>query len=348
MRSLVLLMLFAAVARAYMVPTFSRQWIMRTLFSKFLDGALNTVPGVLGSVQGTLAKPNGMDALVVSCGPAGRAVCERLKRDGYHITIVTTKPSRVPSLVQLGHRVFTIPQIETQRDEVLEQCVRDADLIVIADAVGIFSAHTYVRTCARVGKLVERNAWGGTLALVSSENVYGCPRQGEVIDESSSIYATSYQRNGWHINSNVLALQIRTAENYVFHSTPRSFALRTCGLWDEAKFFEVAKRNSGAELPLSVQSSFMSFTTTNLVAEAVAQGVARGFSGTYNVANMGPMTRRMFLGSLHAVYGMKGPAWVERDLDPDSLFSIDAEPLLPASQRSNMRLSCDRFRKAMA
>ena len=345
MRTLLLLMLFAAVARAYVVPTFSRQWVMRTLFSKFLDGALSTAPGVLG---GALAKPNGMDALVVSCGAAGRAVCERLKRDGYHITIVTTKPSRVPSLLHLGNRVFTIPQIETPRDEVLEQCVRDADLIVIADAVSIFSAHTYVRTCARVGKLVERNAWGGTVALVSSENVYGCPRHGEAIDESSSIHATSYRRNGWHINSNVLALQIRAAEDYVFHSTPRSFALRTCGLWEESKFFEVAKRTSGAPLPSVVQRSLMSFTTTTLVAEAVAQGAARGFSGTYNVANMGPMTRGVFLGSLHAVYGLKGPAWVERDLDPDALFSIDADPLLPASQRSNMRLSCDRFRKAVA
>ncbi len=52
MRTLLLLMLFAAAARAYVVPTFSRQWVMRTLVSKFLD----TAPGELG---GALAKPNG-------------------------------------------------------------------------------------------------------------------------------------------------------------------------------------------------------------------------------------------------------------------------------------------------
>ena len=339
---LLLLLLLASSARCYMAPTFSRQFIMRTLFSKFLDGAVSTVPGFVQS-----AKPNPMDALVVSCGPAGRAICERLKRDGYRVTVVTTKPQRLPALLGVAHRAFAIPQIETARDEVLDQCVREADLVVLADTISIFSAHTYVRTCARVAKLIERNAWGGPVALLSSENVYGCPRQGEAIDESSSIYASSFRRNGWHVNSNVLALQIRAAENYVFHSTARSLVLQTSGLWDEARFFEVARRTSGAELPLSVQRSYMSFTTTNLVAEAVAQGAKRDLRGTYNVANMAPMTRGMFLGSLHAVYGMRGPRWVDRDLDPDALFSIDADPLLPSSQRSNMRLSCKRFHDAM-
>lgn len=346
MRTLLLPMLLAVAARAYTPPLVSRQWVMRTLVSKFIDGAVSTVPGFLQSTaQGGHSASK--HALIVSCGVAGRAICEKLKAEGYQVTVATTKPQRVASLEHLGHRAVVIPQIETGSDDALGQCVRDADLVVIADAVGIFSAHTYVRTCARLAKLIERSAWGGTVALLSSENVYGCPRQGEALDEGASIYATSYRTNSWHINSNVLALQLRAAENYVLGSTGNSVALRTSGLWDEAKFFEVASRTSGAQLPASIQHSYMSFTTTNLAAEAVSQAAARRLRGIYNVANLVPMTRGLFLRSLHAVYGMKPTTWVEADLDQDALFSIDAKPLLPASQRSNMRLSCDRYRKAI-
>jgi len=346
MRSFVLIVLMSA-CHAYMPPLVSRQWFVRTLMSKFLDGAVGTVPGFLSGIEGAMVQPQTKNALIVSCGAAGRAICEKLKTEGYQITVATTKPQRVASLYNLAHRAVVIPQIETAGDDVLGQCVRDATLIVVADAVGIFSAHTYVRTCARLAKHIERNAWRGTVALVSSENVYGCPRQGEALDEGASIYATAYRTNSWHVNSNVLALQLRAAENYVLASNRQAVVLRTSGLWDEAKFFEVASRTSGAELPASIQHSYMSFTTTNLVAQAVSQAAARRLSGTYNVANLVPMTRGLFLRSLHAVYGMKPTRWVDVDLDPDALFSIDAKPLLPASQRSNMRLSCDRYRKAL-
>jgi dTDP-4-dehydrorhamnose reductase len=345
----ILLVVLAMLVPAAPYALVTRQWLMRTLVSKFVDGAFQSVPTFLSSARTTNAPavPTGQDALIVSCGPAGRAMCERLKRDGYRVTVVTTKAARVAQLQQMAHRVFTIPQIETLKDDVLTQCVREADLVLVADAVDIFSAHTFVRTCARLAKVIDRNAWGGTVGLVSSENVYGCPRHGEKLGENASIYATAYRTNSWHVNSNVLALQTRAAENFVTGAARRSFVLRTAGLWDERKFFETAQRTSGAELPLPVRDSFMSFTTTNLVAEATAQMLKRALTGTYNVANLVPMRRGLFLSSLHAVYGMKPTKWVERDVDPDALFSIDADPLRPSSQRANSRLECEKYRRAI-
>jgi len=282
-------------------------------------------------------------ALIVSCDDAGRAIAHRLKQENYYVTVATTKPKREEELSKIADRVVIIPQIETKEDFYLTGSVLRSDLVVLADTIKIFSPHTFVRTAHRVADIVAKSDWPGTLALVSSENAYGCPRRGELLQEDNEIiHASMNNRTQWRLNTNVLALQIRHAEAMVRKAAPgRSLVLRAAGLWDEKKFYDTAKHNAMRELPFAVGESLMSFATTNLVAETIVRGARERVVGTYNVANLPPVKRRDFLRSLHCMYGMQGPVWRDdAELDQDALFSIDSNPLLPSSQRGHSRMDC--------
>lgn len=286
-------------------------------------------------------------ALVVSCGDAGRAVAQRLSQENYHVTVATTKQRRVDELSQIADRVVVVPQIEAKGDEELAGCVLRSDLVVLADTIKIFSPHTFVRTAHRVADVVARSRWPGMLALVSSENAYGCPRRGEVLlEDRDVVHASMRNRTQWRINTNVMALQIRHAEAMLRRAQPGRgcLVLRAAGLWDEKKFFDTAKHNAKRELPLAVGDSLMSFATTNLVAEVVARAAREGVVGTYNVANLPPVRRKDFLRSLQCMYGMQGPVWRDdAELDQDAMFSIDSSPLLPSSQRGHSRMHCGKL-----
>lgn len=289
-------------------------------------------------------------ALIVSCGDAGRAMAQRLSRENYYITVATTKPKREEELRKLADRVVVVPQIETQKDDELAGCVLRSDLVVLADTIKIFSPHTFVRTAHRVAKIVSDSRWPGTLALVSSENAYGCPRRGEVLKEDRDVvHANMQNRTQWRLNTNVMALQIRHAEAMLRQAgAGRCLVLRAAGLWDERKFFDTAKHNAMRELPFAVGESLMSFATTNLVAEVVARAAREGVAGTYNVANLPPVKRKDFLRSLHYMYGMQGPVWRDDlEVDQDAVFSIDSDPMLPSSQRGHSRMDCGKLHWAL-
>ena len=289
-------------------------------------------------------------ALVVSCGEAGRAIVQRLKQENYHVTVTTTKPKRDTELSNLADRVVIIPQIETKEDFYLTGSVLQSDLVVLADTIQIFSPHTYVRTANRVANIISKSKWPGMLALVSSENAYGCPKRGEHLKEDNDmIYASPQNRTQWKLNTNVMALQIRHAESIVRQTCPgKSLVLRTAGLWHETKFYDTAKYNAMRELHWAVGESLMSFTTTNLIAEVVARAAREGVVGTYNVANLPPVRRKDFLKSLQCMYGMQGPTWRDDiDLDQDTLFSIDSNPMLPSSQRGHSRMDCTKLHNIM-
>jgi len=349
MRAACVLALLITSCEAYSVPMLTRRTVAQLAAIRFITPGRG--PRLEASDPYAAWKPwsGKQEALILSCGEAGRAIAQRLKRDGYQITVATTKPKREQELRGVADRVVVIPQIETAKDEELAGCVLRSDLVVLADTIKIFSPHTFVRTRARVRKIVEGALWPGKIALVSSESAYGCPRKGEILKEDNGlIYAGMANRTQWRMNTNVLALQIRHAEALLLKSSPRCFVLRTAGIWDESKFYDVARHTAGREFNYGVGESMVSFATTNLIAEVTARGANKGLSGIYNVANLAPARRKDLLRCLHVMYGMRESVWSDgKELDLDEMFSVDPEPLLPSSQRGNSRMSCGKLRAAL-
>lgn len=285
--------------------------------------------------------------LVISCGSTGRAVVQQMKSQGHHVTVATTKPKRISDLQNICDEVVLIPQIENKQDYDLTECVLNSDYVLLADTIKIFSPHTYVRTAKRVKSIIEQHKWKGSIGLISSENAYGNPRRGEELTEGALIYSNIMNRTNWKLNTNIMALQIRHAENMILSSTPKSFVLRTAGIWDENKFFNVAAFTAKKEFNVGVGNTWMTLATTNLISSAVVKAFNKEATGIYNVANFPPMRRKDFLKSLHCIYGMENSKWTNQELDQDVMFSIDPDPYLPCSQRSNSRLRVNKLAKLM-
>lgn len=333
MRSAFLLFWFVAICRAYTTHMLHRKLLLQyaTLYKMRMSTASITQPKVL----------------ILSCGSTGRAIAQYMKQNGHHVTVATTKPKRVSSLNQICDNVVVIPQIETKEDEELTSCLLNSNYVVMADTVKIFSPHTFVRTAKRVKSIIDKHDWKGSVGLISSENAYGNPRRGEELTESGVIYSNLMNRTQWKLNTNIMALQIRHAEKMILTSTPKSFVFRTAGIWDENKFFNVASFTSKKEFNEGVGNSFMTLATTNMISHAVCKAFQREATGIYNVANFSPMRRKDFLMSLHCIYGMDNAKWTDKELDMDIMFSIDPDPYLPSSQRSNSRLRCEKIKKLL-
>lgn len=335
MRSAFVLFWVVTLCRAY-----THHMLSRNLFTQLT---------VLQSLKHVKPPETFPHALVVSCGETGRAIVQAMKQKDFHVAVTTTKPSRVPQLQNMCDEVVTIPQIETKQDEELTRSILRSDLVVLADTIKIFSPHTYVRTANRVKAIIEKHQWPGMVCLVSSENAYGCPRRGEELKEKDNvIFANMVNRTQWKLNTNVVALQIRHAESVLLASTPKSVVFRTAGLWDEKKFYDTALYTSKKEFNAGVGESWMTFATTNMVANSVISAYNKQLTGIFNVANLPPMRRKDLLRGLHCIYGMENAKWTDRELDMDVLFSVDSQPFLPCSQRGNSRLRCDKLAKALS
>lgn len=319
-------MVFVCSCNAY--APLSRSSFTRAMASNFLSGFFT----------------ENKKALIISCGDAGKAIAKALKHNGYEVTIATTKAQRVSDLKQYGN-VIHIPQIETQTDEILTENIIKSNLVVLADTMKIFSPSTMVRTSVRVKKIIEKTSWKGTVGLVSSENAYGVPKQGEVLYEDSSISADMKNRTEWRMNFNVQSLQIRYAEHALLKSAQKCFVLRTAGIWSSDKFKDVAIYTSNRKFNSAVGESYISFATDELIAFVTSTFAKNSVTGVYNVANFPSMKRKLLLKSLHAHYGLEDTVWTdEQPIDPDILFCVEPTPYLPNSQRSNSRLACNRLR----
>lgn len=325
------LVFFACFTHAFAYKTMNRAFFNRLLPSAFISPLLH--------------QPQ--RALIISCGDAGRAIAKQLRHDGYDITIATTKPKRVKDLSELGNVVW-IPQIENQGDEILTESILKSEAVILADTIKIFSPHTFVRTAHRVRSIIERQQWKGTVGLVSSENAYGCPKNGESLYEKSNIYGSMKNRTEWKINTNVMAIQIRYAEQLLLDSAEKCFVMRTAGIWNEKTFSDVAMYTARKEMNYAVGESYMSFATTNLIGTVASKALKHSLHGVFNVANLPPMKRKTFLRSIHALHGLDDAVWTdEKPMDQDIMFSIDPNPFLPSSQRSNSKLNCNYLGGAM-
>jgi hypothetical protein len=97
-----------------------------------------------------------------------------------------------------------------------------------------------------------------------------------------------------------------------------------------------------------VGESYMSFATTNLIGAVASKALKHSLHGVFNVANLPPMKRKTFLRSIHALHGLDDAVWTDaKPMDQDIMFSIDPNPFLPSSQRSNSKLNCNYLGGAM-
>lgn len=270
-----------------------------------------------------------MKILVVGCGKVGKAVIQEFKKYNPNImvTVATTKPKRVKELGKLADKVIVISQLFTnmENDSLLKKSIQNADAVIVADCIKIFSVHSYTRTCLRIRNIIEdikNPEWGGMLGLVSSENAYGSVIGGDKLTEESPIYPnaelqqqSSFQNAKldignqgfvqWHINPYATALQIRIAENLIRGGNEPSVILRTAGIWDDDKFLNAVLYTSGKHFAENIRNSYFSFTTVKTIARAMVWAIQRHKCEIFNLAESGTLglTRGLFYNKVHRMYG---------------------------------------------
>ena len=357
-----LLVMFGVVAECMLLlPSYS-------LISKIKPGGINILKNAslctrkqalmtaMGYAYMSSAPPK-TRVLIIGFGAVARSVVRELRRkkdQSYWITSTTTKPRRTRELQSLVDEVVVIPQLAVGEDEVLKASIRASDVVLIADAVKMFSVHSFARTALRVRKLSDELRWKGMVAMVSSENAYGSVLGGAMLTESSPVFpnvrsSVSEPKTLWHVNPSAMANVIRLAENAVLGMPRSALVLRTAGIWDSNKFNNAVLYTNGKKFPSVVGDSGFSFCTSKTIGKCLAWGIQREQSGVFNLAERGciGLTRRIFYEQVHYLYGSvyaNGPMW-DQDafLDLDTLFCTDPDPFLPTSQRSNSHLVCTKI-----
>jgi len=300
-----------------------------------------------------ISKPHKMNILIVGFGSIGHSFVNELvkkqTRSRFHLVSTTTKPKRVQDLKEMVDEVILIPQLMTpNNDFALQEGIRRADVIIICDAIRMFSVHSFHRTALRISEHMQRVGWNGFLCVMSSENAYGSVLHGENVDENACIFPNIRDSKNsnllWHVNPMTMASVIRSAEMKEWNP----LIVRSAGIWDTTKFNNAFLFTSGNSFPSIVGDSYFSFCTATIAAKFLLWGIDRNKRGIYNLAASGclGLTRRIFYERVHSLYGsayVGGVNWVENmGLDFDSLYSMDPDPFLPCSQRSNSQLNCSK------
>ena len=295
------------------------------------------------------------NVLIIGFGSVGQSILNEMQRkknrNRFHVSSTTTKPNRIKTLSKIVDDVILIPQLANPtNDTVLENAICRSDVIFIADAIQMFSVHSFMRTAMRVVQHIEKNNWKGYVGIVSSENAYGSVLSGDLLTEKSPIYPNMRDNSNlfWHVNPNAMAQVIRCSENIILNSNANSCVVRSAGIWDSTKFSNAFLFTNGNHFPQIVGDSNFQFCTSKTIAKFLLWGMDRNKKGIYNLAEEGclGLTRRLFYEKVHSLYGSSYAEGVQWDsylgLDKDRLFSTDPDPFLPSSQRSNSQLDCNK------
>lgn len=296
-----------------------------------------------------------LNVLIIGFGSVGESIINEMQRKKYrsrfHVSSTTTKPNRIQTLSKLVDDVILIPQLANPKnDTILEDAICRSHVIFIADAIQMFSVHSFMRTTMRVSQHIEKNKWNGYVGIVSSENAYGSVLSGELLTEESPIYPNVRPNSNlfWHVNPNAMAKVIRCSESLILNSNVNSCVVRSAGIWDTTKFSNAFLYTQSNSFPRIVGDSKFRFCTSKTIAKFLLWGMDRNKRGIYNLAESGclGLTRRIFYERVHSLYGssyVQGVQWDSSSaLDMDRLFSMDPDPFLPSSQRSNSRLDCSK------
>jgi len=283
------------------------------------------------------------NALIIGYGETGNDIYKELLENNYRTTITTTKPRRVEKLKNNYNSVVVIPQMEIGKDEVFRETVYNNDLIIISDVISIFSIHTFTRTCQRVVRALENKNKKTTVCLISSINVYGAHTNGEIVNEESGILFPIKNNNNWKINHISNSKLIRLGENYLLelgkiNNNIKPIILRVATIWNKEIEIRNMKFNYNRSYPKKIANTFMSLSYTNKIAKIFLWLNNNNHYGIYNYASR-PFLRKTLYEDVN---------WINDDNyieDNDLYYSMDINPLLPNSQRYNMRVDCSKLYK---
>ncbi len=289
---------------------------------------------------------NNKNALIIGYGETGNDIYKELLKNNYKTTITTTKPKRADKLKDNYNSVVVIPQMEIGKDEIFREAVYNNDLIIISDVISIFSVHTFTRTCQRVVRALENKNKKTTVCLISSINVYGAHTDGDVVNENSGIYVSVPSNSdniNWKINHISNAKLIRLGENYLMelakiNNNVKPIILRVASIWNKEIEMRNLKFNYNKTYPKKIGNTFMSLSYTNKIAKAFLWLNNNNQYGIYNYASR-PFLRKTLYEDVN---------WINDDNyieDSDLYYSMDINPLLPNSQRYNMRIDCSKLYK---
>lgn len=307
-------------------------------------------------------KKTPQNILIIGCGHAGIEIIKHLKifYPNIFITVTTTKPKKIPFLKNIADHVILIPQLATNNNDLeLINAIQYSDTVIISDVISIFSPHSFLRTAIRIRHNIDslKKKWNGNIIMISSENAYGSVLNGDTLHETSLIYPNVNNNNDnhtlWHVNPFGLASVIRSAEQIISNGPQKTIIFRTAGIWDTDRFRNAVLYTKNKEFPSYIKNSYMSFTTTTCISKAIVWCLNKNnfIHGIFNLAdfNNKKLTRNLFYSKIYQLYNHNMNdkiIWNENlPFNFDTLYSMDPDPYLPTSQRSNSILSCNKIYK---
>lgn len=290
------------------------------------------------------------NALVISCDKIGKRVLEDLNNINIKTSVTTTKPKRFDELSKMANEVIIIPQMEIGSDNVLREVVMNNDVIIIADTISIFSVHTFLSTCKRIANAIKEKRYNKktTVILISSVNVYGVHTDGAFVNEESSINVIYNRDNSkqWQLNHYAIANIMKLAEDYILRlANARTVVLRTSTIWDDSNIDEF-RNNKDLILPKLIGNSYMSLGFTDEISNCIKWVLEnKEVNGCFNLVS-NSIKRRDFYDNLADIIKKPRIKWVDGgSINQDFFYSMDKNPLLPNTQRFNMRVVCNKIKK---
>jgi NAD dependent epimerase/dehydratase family enzyme len=301
---------------------------------------------------------NNHSALIISCNNIGKQIAKDFKNLNLKTTIATTKPRKIDEYANLANDVILIPQMEVSNDEIMCDAVDKNDIIILADTISIFSAHTFFRTCKRIQNAVKNSNKNKTVILISSVNVYAIRINGEVVNELSDIKNNFDDNNNkdWQINHIGISTLMRTGEKYLLelmnnnndnndNNKIRTVVLRTSSIIDNDIIAKIKKQDfSVKKYNNEIANSYMSVSLTDEISNCIKWIIDNNeVDGVFNLVSES-FKRKYFYDKLFDIINKKKIDWNSQNkINKDYYFSMDENPLLPNSQRFNMKVDCDKI-----
>ena len=300
---------------------------------------------------------NNHSALIISCSNIGKQIAKDFKNLNLKTTIATTKPRKIDEYANLANDVILIPQMEVSNDEIMCDAVDKNDIIILADTISIFSAHTFFRTCKRIQNAVKSSNKNKTVILISSVNVYAIRINGEVVNELSDIKNNFDDINNkdWQINHIGISTLMRTGEKYLLelmnndnndnNNKIRTVVLRTSSIIDNDIIAKIKKQDfSVKKYNNEIANSYMSVSLTDEISNCIKWIIDNNeVDGVFNLVSES-FKRKYFYDKLFDIINKKKIDWNSQNkINKDYYFSMDENPLLPNSQRFNMKVDCDKI-----
>lgn len=304
------------------------------------------------------------NALIISCNKIGKQIATDFQNLKLKTTITTTKPKRFEELSAIAANVVFIPQIEYNDDLIMKEVIENNDVIILADTISIFSIHTFVRTCKRIANAINYYDYNynsafkkpKTIILISSVNVYGVHIDGAIVNELSSVAIPNEKNDDphWQLNHVAISSMMRIGENILLalanngdRNKIRTVVLRTSTILDRDTINNIKNRDfNNQNYSKKIGNGYMSVSLTEEISNCVKWIIEnKEVNGVFNLVS-NSYKRKYFYDRLFDIIGKKKIKWIDDNyLNKDYYYSMDENPILPYSQRYNMKVDYSKLLK---